>query len=176
MTTRTAPRRARRRAVIAVSVFLVVLGGLMAKIVLDPESTGVVVTADPSAVADPSDVQTGPDGGQFAFLQTQADSEQPVTYDPCVPIRVVVNTRTGPDDAEAVTASALEDLAELTGLTFRLEGTTTDPPEQDWVPEREGDDWEPVQVSWTDPGEFVELEASVAGLAGSAWSEEDDHR
>ncbi len=171
-----AARRAKRRATVAVSVFVVLLGGLMAKIVLDPESTGVVVTWDPSSVADPSDVHTAPDGGQYAFLSTQPDSDEPVTYDPCEPIDVVVNTRTGPGDALAVVDSALREVSELSGLTFRLEGETSQVPTTDWEPERDGDAWQPVLVAWTDPDEVDELAGGVAGLGGSAWLEEDGQR
>lgn len=176
MAEQLAARRARRRAVVAVAVFGVVLGGLMAKIVLDPESTGVVVTWDPSDVADPSDVVTTDDGGQYAFLVTQPDSADPVTYDPCEPVRVVVNPRSGPPEATAMVDDALGEMSELTGLDLRLVGETDAGPESDWQPEQQGDRWEPVLVAWTDPDEVPELDGNVLGLGGSAWLEEDGER
>ncbi len=176
MAEQLAGRRARRRAAVAVAVFGVVLGGLMAKIVLDPESTGVVVTWDPSDVADPSDVVTTADGGQYAFLVTQEDSDAPVTYDPCEPVRVVVDPRSGPPDAVLVVEDALAEMSELTGLELRLVGETDQGPEPDWQPEQDGDRWEPVLVAWTDPSVVPELADNVLGLGGSAWIDEDGER
>lgn len=171
-----AQRRARRRAVVAVGFFLVALGAVMGKILLDPEGTGVVVTWDPSSVADPADIRTTPDGGQYAFLVTQPDSDEPVTYDACEPVRVVLDGRTGPPDTEALVTDALAEMSELTGLTFDLQGTATRSPTAEWQPEREGDDWEPVLIAWTDDEEVPELSGNVLGLGGSAWSDEDGER
>ncbi|WP_050760963.1 matrixin family metalloprotease [Aeromicrobium marinum] len=165
-------RRARRRAVVAMGGFLLVLGAVLGKIVLDPEGTGVIVTWDPSSVADPSDVRTTADGGQYAFLTTQADSDEPVAYDPCRPVRVVVNTLTGPPGALELVDDALEEMSSLTGLRFDLEGETTEAPSNDWQPERSGDDWQPVLIAWTDDDEVPDLAGNVLGLGGSAWTDE----
>lgn len=151
--------------------FVIVLGAAMGKILLDPEDTGIV-TWDPSTTAAPSDVRTTDDGGQYAFLVTQEDSDEPVAYDPCQSVRVVVNTRTGPADAVDLVAGALDEVAELTGLSFDLDGVVTTAPSIDWQPEEDGDGWQPVLIAWTDEDAVDELAGNVLGLGGSAWSDE----
>lgn len=150
----------------------------MAIIVLDPEGTGTVVAwPDPTTDrVDPAQLRSAPGGGEYAFLTTQTGSEDPVTYDPCRRIRVVVNPRLAPDGADAILADALAEMSELTGLQFAVDGTTERPPDEDWQPRREGDGWEPVQISWTDAEEVPELDGPVAGLGGSAWLPHDGHR
>ncbi len=159
----------------AVGGFVVVLGAAMAKLLLDPEGSGIV-RWDPSTVAAPSDVRTTADGGQYAFLVTQDGSAAPVAYDPCRPVQVVVNTRTGPADAVDLVADALDEMAELTGLSFDLGGVVTAAPTADWQPERDGDGWQPVLIAWTDDDEMDELAGKVLGLGGSAWTDEDGAR
>lgn len=151
--------------------FVVVLGALMGKILLDPEGTGIVEW-DPSTVAAPSDVRTTADGGQYAFLVTQEDSDEPVAYDPCQSIRVVVNPRTGPPDAVDLVSDALDEMSELTGLSFDLDGVVTTAPSIDWQPEEDGDGWQPVLIAWTDEKTVGELAGTVLGLGGSAWSDQ----
>lgn len=155
--------------------FVILLGALMGKILIDPEGTGIV-RWDPSTVAAPSDVRTTADGGQYAFLETQEDSDEPVTYDPCQPVRVVVNTRTGPPDAMVLVADALDEMADLTGLTFDLDGVVTTAPSIDWQFDEADDGWQPVLVAWTDEDAVDELDGTVLGVGGSVWSDQDGAR
>ncbi len=104
----------RRRAVLAVGVLVALLAGLMGWIVVAPESTGV--TFPDGRVASEGETRTLPGGGSYAFLQTQADGETPVAYDPCTPVRLVVNERLAPDDADAVLERAVAEVREASGL------------------------------------------------------------
>lgn len=109
-------------------------------------------------------------GGRHLFSATQPGSAEPVTYDPCRPITVVVNARTAPSGSEGVLAEALEQISALTGLHFEVEGATDEAPlatRPAFLPVRYGDRWAPVLVAWSDPAELVDLEGNVAGIGGS---------
>lgn len=167
--------RVRRRAIAAVSVFVLALGAAMGKLILDPEGVGVVGW-DPSSIASEAETFTTDDGGKYAYLVTQKGSRDPVRYDPCKVIEVQLNERTGPPDARAQVSSALDEVTERTGLSFNLVGTSADEVEPTWQPNVEDDRPEPVLIAWTDPTQIPELSGSVAGLGGSAWVERDGVR
>src|SRR5690606_37303559 len=57
-----------------------------------------------------------------------------------------------------------------TGLQFINDGTTTEAPRQDpqpYQPDRYGDRWAPVLITWSTPEEYPDLTGDVAGLGGS---------
>ncbi len=146
----------------------------MAWILVAPESTGT--TFPDRGVADSGRTVAAPGGGTYAFLQTQADGETPVAYDPCTPVRIVVNERLAPQDADDVLARAVLEVEDVSGLDLEVVGTTDDPPRAHEDDPDVGDGWRPVQVSWTDADEVGRLEGPVAGLGGSTWVEEDGVR
>lgn len=105
------------------------------------------------------------------FTQRQPSGE-PVAYDPCRPIHVVVNERAAPAGSGAILADALAEVSSATGLRFVVDGGTDEPPDfsrEPFQPDRYGDRWAPVLVSWSDPAEAAELDGDVAGLGGSTW-------
>ncbi|GAA1744082.1 matrixin family metalloprotease [Aeromicrobium alkaliterrae] len=164
----------RTRAVVAVGVFATLVGGVSAYSLLTDEITETVLSTDPASEYQSPPLTTD-DGGVYAFMATQPDTtDVPVTYDPCETIRVVVNEDRAPDDADDVLDDALEQVTDLTGLAFDVVGTTDEDPLSDEI--RDGDDWRPVQITWTDVDTVPELEGDVAGLGGSTWIEEDGHR
>ncbi len=144
-------------------------------------STGATRLADgstrPPAVATPSEVPLGipapppPRSGQYSFLQTQPGTNQPVAYDPCRPISIVINDRKAPPGGAHLVRDALDQVSEITGFVFEIEGNTSEmpdlprPPHQ---PDRYGDRWAPVLVVWADESDIPELEGS-AGLGGSSF-------
>lgn len=108
-------------------------------------------------------------GGAHAFTQLQADGVTPVAWDPCRPIRIVVNRRGAPAAADGLLAEALAEVESRTGLVFEVEGTTSEPPRPDrpaFQPDRYGDRWAPVLVAWSDAEEVPDLEG-YAGLGGA---------
>ena len=112
--------------------------------------------------------------GGFGFIATQSDGETPVAYDPCRPIHVVVNRRTAPSIAARLLEESLDEITARTGLTFVLEGFTSEPAVEErppFQPDRYGDRWAPVLVAWTDPDELPELAGEIVGLGGSSWLE-----
>lgn len=164
----------RLRAILAVGVLAVLLGGVGVYSLVTDEMTGTVLSTDPVSEYQSPPLETQ-DGGVYAFMATQPGTDDvPVTYDPCETIRVVVNEERAPDDADEILRDALDEVEELTGLSFEITGRTDDDPLSDDV--RRGDGWRPVQISWSDADGVSDLEGDVAGLGGSTWVEEDGQR
>jgi hypothetical protein len=108
--------------------------------------------------------------GPHRFMATQPGGTAPVAYDPCRPIRYVVNERTAPPGAAALVEEAVARIAEVTGLRFQLEGSTDEratPDRAGFQPQRYGDRWAPVLIAWSDPAELPVLGGDVAGIGGS---------
>jgi len=134
------------------------------------------VTTDPLARLAPEPAiptETGP----HLYLGLESDGD-PVTWDPCDPIRFVVNDRLAPDGAAEVVAEAMARVTAATGLVFVDEGVTDEPPAQGSSrlrrdPARYGEAWSPVLISWTDAAEVPGLEG-YAGLTQplSVWADE----
>jgi hypothetical protein len=166
--TRTPRARAtsRLRAVSAVLVLVVGLGTMGVRLYSSAPTGGTdrPAGASSSPLGHPPDVTTT---GSFAFMRTQPGSDEPVTYDPCVPIRVVVNDRRAVPQADRILDQALDEVSRATGLQFRVDGTSDERPGRDRDVGEPGS-WRPVLVAWTDPGEVRALKGSVAGRGGSA--------
>jgi hypothetical protein len=146
----------------------------MAWILIAPDSTGTTFPDGGAAGSGRTVSVAG--GGSYAFLQTQPDGRAAVGYDPCTPVRIVVNERRAPDDADEVLARAVAEVEDASGLDLQVVGTTDDPPRAHEDDPDDDDGWRPVQVSWTDADEVERLEGRVAGLGGSTWVEEDGVR
>jgi hypothetical protein len=109
-------------------------------------------------------------GAAHAFLKTQEGSVTPVAYDPCRPVRIVVNGRTAPPGADDLLAEALRDISAVSGFELQVEGPTTEEPtsgREPFQPAVYGDRWAPALVAWSDPAESPQLAGEVAGSGGS---------
>lgn len=112
---------------------------------------------------------TVPDRGTFAFLAHQPSGpDDPVAYDPCREIRVQLNPAGGPDDALALTRTAIARIRRATGLHLLYDGTTDRRPQWNtpYLPSPLHQD-EPVLVSFATPREVPALAGRVAGIGGS---------
>lgn len=167
------PVRARRvrstsrlRAVSAVVVLVAGLGAMGFRLTHTSGPPGWPqrpADASDSPLGQPPDVTTT---GSFEFIQTQPGSDDPVTYDPCVPIHVVVNHRQDVPHADRILGSALEEVSQATGLQFVVDGESDESPTWDGDAGT-ADGWNPVLVAWSDPDEVVDLKGNVAGVGGS---------
>jgi hypothetical protein len=172
--TREAPRRARREAwrrffvtsatsTVAVVATLVVLH--QQGIVVSLDGVGRRVGVGPA-------VATGGSDGSYRFMATQPGRpEVPVTYNPCRPVHVVVNDDQAPGSADELLDSALQRVAQVTGLRFVRDGWTDELPRKDrpvQEPGRYGAGWSPVLVAWTTPEVDPGLAGRVVGLGGSS--------
>ena len=110
-------------------------------------------------------------GGRYRFVNTQAGSAEPVAYDPCRSIHVVVNSRTAPLGAATLVDEAIAEVSKATGLRFEIEGPTDEvpiPAREPFQRDRYGDRWAPVLIAWSDPDEVASLKDDVSGIGGSA--------
>lgn len=111
-----------------------------------------------------------PERGSFAFARTQDGGDEPVAWDPCRPIHMVVADATAPDGADELLDEALDTVARATGLRIEVDGPTDEEPTEERAPvqpDRYGDRWAPVLVAWTDPTAVPGLEGDVGGLGGA---------
>ena len=110
--------------------------------------------------------------GSYRFIAHQPGRpDDPVTYDPCRPIHVVVNDAIAPPGAERLLAEALSEVSRATGLIFTRDGRTDEVPRESRPlrdPARYGSGWSPVLVAWTTPAAVPGLEGRPVGLGGSA--------
>lgn len=142
----------------------------------DPITRHVVPSRRPTPTLPPSDVPLGDPidaprgGGAHRFMTTQPASSAPVAYDPCRPIRVVLNERSMPRAADGLVEEALDEMSEIVGLKFIVEGPTDEAASESrepFQPDRYGDRWAPVLVAWSDETGFQPLAGNVAGVGGS---------
>jgi hypothetical protein len=163
---------ARRRAVTAVTVLGLLLVALFASTLHEGPSSSA--SAFPDRPADARDAATPvrppePTSDEYAFVMTQDESSAPVTYDPCVPIHLIVDPRTIVDGGMKLLEQAIDEVRSATGLVFTVDGLTDEPAAAEGtVTADQGRAWLPVRVSWSDPAAEETLGGDVAGYAGSA--------
>lgn len=108
-------------------------------------------------------------GGRYRFVATHDDGV-PVAYDPCRPVHYVIRPAHAPAGGNRAVRAAFDRVGELTGLSFVHDGTTTESPvehREPFQPDRYGDRWAPVLVSWVSPAEDPGFAGDLAGKAGS---------
>ncbi|MUN63427.1 matrixin family metalloprotease [Kocuria sediminis] len=111
-----------------------------------------------------------PDTGGYSLLATQTPGDQVVAYDPCRPIHYVVRPDGAPAGGQQLLEQAVAEVSAATGLQFVSDGATTEAPRQDrqpYQPDRYGERWVPVLITWSTPTEYPQLAGEVAGLGGS---------
>jgi hypothetical protein len=164
---------------LVVGTAAVQVGWLPAPDALDggPVDVGAFGSSGPRPPEDASDVPLGTPmaapvgGGTHQFVALQDDGSSPVAYDPCRPIHYVVRPDNAPAVGDRVIDDALFRISQLTGLQFVYDGPTDEGPDPDrelFQPDRYGDRWAPVLITWDTTAENPDLAADVAGQAGSA--------
>ena len=115
----------------------------------------------------------------FAFLASRPDGS-PVRFDPCRPLHLVVRPDGEPPGGRALLLAVLGELSAATGLQLIVDGETDEGPDEARVPyqpERYGDRWAPVLVTWSSPDETTMLTDQVLGRAGpDGWGTGADQR
>ncbi len=120
---------------------------------------------------DPTRSDTAPaqptSGRGYGFSLTQPDSAEPVGWDPCQPIPLVLNLDGAPEGARRLVDTAIAHTSQASGLTFEVAGLTDDrrffEPRTDFVGRQQ-----PALVGWATPAEVEGLRGDVAGLGGAA--------
>ncbi len=104
---------------------------------------------------------------RYSFILT--DGDEPVRWDPCTPIRYVVNPEGAPSGGVEDVRRAFTEVEEASGLEFVEEQTTDERPvirRPGYQPERYGERWAPVLVAWAGPDDEVDLDPTHRGRAG----------
>ncbi len=163
-----------RRQISSATLWQTVVPGVLVVVLLcvfgfrlwhDPNADIIGYTS-PGEVGE-GELQYAVGGGTYRFMATQDGSDEPVAYDPCTPIQVMVNARTAPADADAILATALANVTEATGLEFELVGDSDEVPFAGADVET-GEGWRPLLIGWTDATEMSEFDGELVGLGGSA--------
>ncbi|UDY37937.1 hypothetical protein [Dermatobacter hominis] len=124
------------------------------------------VSTTPLGAPPPAPQATGP----YEFIATH-DDDSPVTWDPCRPIHYVVNPAGQPEGGQELIEAAIAKASAATGLQFVADGTTDETWEKQrdpYLPDRYGERWAPVLISWSTEQETPPLGGYVAGLGGPA--------
>jgi hypothetical protein len=99
------------------------------------------------------------------------DRGHPARWDPCVPVRYVVNPGWMPQRGREDLAEALRRISAVSGLRFVDDGDTDELPQRDrpaYQPERYGERWAPLLVAWVPPSATdLGLGDGVQGLAST---------
>lgn len=96
-----------------------------------------------------------PESTAYQLAVTAGVSQPVVAYDPCRPIHYVVAEGGAPEGAEQMLRRAFDRLSAATGLVFVDDGGTDEVPSDEravYQPERYGESWAPVLVSWGGEG------------------------
>jgi len=109
--------------------------------------------------------------GSFGFLRI-GRSGTPVRYNPCTDVRYVVNPDAAPPGAVEEVKTAFARLATATGIRFVYEGATTEPhvrfgQRRSYQPDRYGERWAPVLISWSSAEVEPLLAGGTLGYGGS---------
>lgn len=159
----TTPATTPSRSVVALVAVLLCAGGALSVLLVDraaagPPGGGGQPLASPPQVPDP---------GGYTFLATGADGE-PVRWDPCRPVQVVVRPDGEPPGGREAVLAALADVGAASGLVLQVEGETDEAPSAERPGSdvaRYGDRFSPVLLAWSDGAEHPPL-AGALGVAG----------
>jgi hypothetical protein len=105
------------------------------------------------------------------YIVSRTEAGLPVRYDPCDTIHYVIRPDNAPAGGEQMIHDAVAKTARATGLVFAYDGATTEAPSVDrlmYQPERYGDRWAPLLISWTTPDETPAFTGDIAGFGGSS--------
>jgi hypothetical protein len=107
----------------------------------------------------------GGSAGSYRFDYEDPLTGEPVRFNPCEPIRYVINEKSAPPWAVEDLHGAVERIADVSGLTFRYAGVTDEPVSfvrSAYQPERYGERWAPILVGWTDLSDVSEDSVAIA--------------
>ena len=120
----------------------------------------------------PSVFRSSGDPDDYAFLQIDPKTSQPVRYDPCKPIRYVINRSDAPEGAIDDLEQSIALFEDAMDVDFVSEGFTDEVPTPDrpaYQPDRYGKGrWAPILFAWVPPEQLLQPDDQAVGAAGSA--------
>lgn len=159
------PRRTTSPALVGVVVTAALLSGVVLVAPGDElQTVRRLVGLAPDRYGSPPEFTAGE--GSFDFLVTQPGSDAPVGYDPCTPVRYVVNPAGAPSDWAELVDTAADHTSWATGLELQDAGTTDERPFDSGGRQAAGED-QRVVIGFADSEEFEELSDAIAGIGGS---------
>lgn len=109
-------------------------------------------------------------GESYRYLHRQTDGMTPVAYSSCRPIRYVVRRQGEPTGGGEIITEAVARVSQATGLKFVFDGVTSEGfsrQRRSYQPERYGDRWAPVLITWVTQKEDPDLSDEALGAGGS---------
>jgi hypothetical protein len=135
----------------------------------DPTAPPPGLEESAAPLGTPPPVPAGGDG-KYRFTST-TNGTDPVTFSPCRPIHFVVRPDNAPPRGAAMITAAIKRVSKAIGLVFIDDGPTDEAPSQErsvYQPDRYGDRWAPVLITWATPAEVPDFGVDIAGEAGPA--------
>src|SRR5688500_3845247 len=104
----------------------------------------------------------------FKVLLADAETGEPVRFNVCQPIHYVINPALAPEGGVEDVHQAFEITARAMGANVVYDGTTDEPngPREAFQPDRYGDRWAPILVSWSDEPLHLESDTSPGSVVG----------
>ena len=122
----------------------------------------------------PSVFRSAGDADEHAFLQTHPNGG-PIRYDPCSPLRYVIDRDLAPEGAVADLRDAIVLFEDAMQVDFVFEGYTDEVPSDDravYKPEVYSKrDWAPILFAWVPPEQLLQPDDQAVGAAGSSYVE-----
>jgi len=155
------PRRPYAAVCLVVVLVLVVVAGVVGTRRVQAAAAGEVLAVETDA---PASAGWGP---------TWVDERgRPARWDPCTPIRYVVQAGWIPDAGRADLAEALRLLSAASGLQFLAEGDTQELPSRErrsYQPAVYGERWAPLLIGWVPAGSTdIGLGGGIQGVSSSS--------
>jgi hypothetical protein len=116
----------------------------------------------------PDEVATG--NGTYRFMFVTSADGAPVTWEPCLPISLVVNPEGGPPDAVEMVEQAAAEIS-ASSIDIAVTGETDERPSAHRTvstPRYPGG-WAPALVAWSDTEESPHLKGPTIGHASPDW-------
>lgn len=121
----------------------------------------------------PSVFRSAGDPDAYAFLHVDPETSHPTRYDPCSPIRYVINRDSAPEGAIADVEDAITDFEDGMDADFVFAGFTDEVPTGDraiYQPDRYGKgEWAPILFAWVPPEDMLQPDDEAVGAAGSSY-------
>lgn len=113
------------------------------------------------------------DQRSYAFIHFDPQTEEPARYNPCEPIRYVVDRRLAPDGTLADLRRGMELVTRASGIEFRFAGYAEEENLDNrpaYQPDRYGrDKWAPVLFTWVSSDRLLVPSDEAVGAAGSTY-------
>lgn len=134
----------------------------------------------PPSLASGDVVEGGTNSLGYGARFIDAETREPVRYNPCTPIHYVVNPDLAPAGGIDDVHTAMRLTAEASGLQFVYDGETDEAPtpnRQPYQPDLYGERWAPILIAWSHGLSSMDPAGTgwqTLGVAGSSFERNDE--